>query len=68
METENLDRLVQVDIGYGPAEHWVTGKVIGERTCQALFEDGTTTDLLVELPGGERTWVSFWEEIPEPND
>ena len=61
------DRLVRVDMGYGPAEHWVTGKVIDEQTHQTLFGDGTTTDLLIELHGGERTWVSFWEEIPEPN-
>jgi hypothetical protein len=61
------DRWVRVDMGYGPAEHWVTGKVISERACQTLFGDGVTTDLLVELPGGERTWVSFWEETPEQN-
>jgi hypothetical protein len=55
-------------MGYGPAEHWETAKVIDERTYQSLFGDGATTDLLVELPGGERTWVSFWEEIHEPNN
>jgi len=60
-------RRVRVDMGYGPAEHWITAKVIDERTCQSLFGDETTTSLLVEIPGGERTWVSYWNEIPEPN-
>lgn len=64
---DRLFRRVRVDMGYGPAEHWVTAKVMDQRECQTLFGDGTTTDLLVELPGGERTWVSFWEEITEPN-
>lgn len=62
-----LVRLVRVDMGYGPAEHWVTGKVIDTRAVSKLFSDGTATDILVETPGGERTWVSFWEEISETN-
>lgn len=56
-------RLVRVDMGYGPAESWMTAKVIDQRTYQALFGDETKTELLVEFPGGERTWVSFWDEI-----
>ena len=74
MNTTKLKRInrfvrqVRVDMGYGPAEHWVTAKVIDERTCQELFGEGTRTDLLVELPGGERTWVSFWNEITETNN
>jgi hypothetical protein len=56
---------VQVDTGYGPMEHWTQAKVIDERTCRALFGDGTTTNLLVEFPGGERTWVSFWSELKD---
>ena len=65
--TRCLDRRVRVDMGYGPAEHWVTAKVIDQQECQQLFGNGTRTELLVELLGGERTWVSFWEEISEQN-
>ena len=28
---------VLVDIGYGPAEHWVTAKVLQRQTTQDLF-------------------------------
>jgi len=61
-------RQVRVDVGYGPAERWETVKVIDERACQSLFGEGTETDLLVELSGGERMWVSFWEEMKENNE
>jgi hypothetical protein len=44
-------------------EHWTPAIVIDERTCLELFGDGTATELLVEFPGGERTWVSSWDEI-----
>jgi hypothetical protein len=57
-------RFVRVDMGHGPAECWTTAKVVGQRECRQLFGDGTRTDLLVELPGGERIWVSSWDELP----
>lgn len=66
--TDRLVRWVRVDMGYGLAECKVSAKVVSERKVSKLFEDGQSTDLLVEIPGGERVWVSFWEEISEPND
>lgn len=56
-------RYVRIDIGYGPAEHWVTAKVCDQRTVSLLF-GGESLDLLVETPGGERIWVSSWDELP----
>jgi hypothetical protein len=56
-------RYVRFDNGYGCHENWQTGRVIESRTCTALFS-GETEDLLVEVAGGERKWISFWEEIP----
>ena len=61
-------RLVRVDMGYETAEHWVTTKVVSERTCQALFGAGTTTSLLVEIPGGARMWIDHWKDIPGEGD
>lgn len=59
MKTKN--RYVKVDLGYALAENWVIAKVIEERLCQNLFSEGTEKDLFVEIPGGERLWVRFWE-------
>jgi len=55
--------MVMVDRGYGPAESWVKARVCDQREVDSLFE-GKKIDLLVEFPGGERDWISFWEEIP----
>jgi hypothetical protein len=57
-------RYVFVDEGYGPAEHWVKAKVIESRMCKDLFDGPDKEQLLVELPGGERFWAAFWEELP----
>ena len=55
---------VRVDQGHGPAEHWMTAKVILRQTCGDLFDPNKTNErLLVELPGGERTWVDFWQPV-----
>ena len=55
--------LVRVDMGYGPAEHWVTARVIERRAVSQLFAEGPAINLLVEIPGGERIWVSDWNEL-----
>lgn len=55
--------MVMVDRGYGPAESWVKARVCDQREVDSLFE-GKKINLLVEFPGGERDWISFWEEIP----
>ena len=61
------DRYVRIDQGYGPASHWVTGRVIESRMYSALFEHHEDSEsVLVELPGGERVWADFFEEIPQP--
>ena len=56
-------RPILVDIGYGPMEHIVQAIAVNSRTCKGLFDDTETVDLLAELPGGERIWVSYWTEI-----
>lgn len=50
-------RRVSVDMGHGLAENWVEARVVQSRACATLF-DGPGTELLAELPGGERVWVS----------
>lgn len=60
MKPKKSRRTVHVDMGYGPIEHIVEAEVVGERICENLFDNGKTTDLLVEIPGGERVWVSHW--------
>ena len=55
---------VRVDQGQGPAEHWMTARVIQRQICDDLFDQAKTTErLLVELTGGERTWVDFWQPV-----
>ena len=61
-------RLVRVDSGYGPAEHWETAKVIQSRMVKQLFSDDLKENLLVELMGGERVWVDSWEEYKVLNN
>lgn len=58
-------RYVSVDMGYGLQENWYHVRVIGSRTVDTLFS-GPQEELLVELPGGERKWVSYWTEIQKP--
>lgn len=60
-------RYVKIDTGYGCQSIYETCKVLDERRCKGLFSDELQTDLLVELAGGERIWVSSWEEIPQKN-
>lgn len=61
---KELRHNVMIDQGYGPAEHWVKVKVITAQMCRDLFDDNKQNEqLLVEIPGGERVWVSFWREI-----
>ena len=56
-------RYVKVDRGYGPAERWERVKVIDSQTAAGLFDPNEITErLLVEACGGERYWVSYWEE------
>jgi hypothetical protein len=57
-------RWVMVDQGYDLAENWVQARVRDSREVAQLFCDVPIEELLVELPGGERTWVSSWREIP----
>jgi len=54
-----------IDQGYGPSEHWVRAKVVGSLMCRDLFDANKQNEqLLVEIPGGERVWAAFWEELP----
>ena len=55
-------RYVNVDMGYGPAERWERAKVIKSQMIGQLFSDEPKESLLVELSGGERTWVDYWTE------
>ena len=59
-------RTVWVDRGYGPAEHWTPARAISEQMVNTLF-GAPEPSLLVELPGGERVWVSSWRDTdPDP--
>jgi hypothetical protein len=55
-------RYVSVDLGYGPLEVWTRAKVIASEMVGSLFNNEQREDLLVEIPGGERVWVSNWKE------
>lgn len=55
-------RYVNVDSGYGCAEHWESAKVIDSQMVNNLFDDGQSEHLLVELLGGERVWVAYWTD------
>ncbi len=55
-------RYVNVDMGYGPAEHWERARVIQSQMVGQLFSDEPKESLLVELLSGERTWVDYWTE------
>jgi hypothetical protein len=57
-------RYVKIDRGYGCNSIYETCRVVDERQYKGLFSEKLQTDLLVQLMGGERIWVSSWEEIP----
>jgi len=57
-------RYVMVDQGYDLAENWVRARVRDSRRVSMLFSKEDSEELLVELPGGERTWVAYWKETP----
>jgi len=56
-------RNVSVDLGYGPGGDWTTVKVVRSQIVDKLFGEGQAERLLVEIPGGERIWVSHWREV-----
>lgn len=58
-------RYVMIDTGYDLHENWIHAKVISSQMVGRLFDDGQDESLLVEIPGGERIWVDFWQEIQE---
>ena len=59
-------RYVNVDMGYGCHESWQCARVIASQMRSELFGDGQKESLLVQISGGERTWVDFWtEDKPE---
>ena len=58
-----MKRHVLIDLGYGPSEHWVRAKVVKNRMLKGLFDEGESEQLLVEVPGGERIWVSYWKKV-----
>ena len=60
--TRKQARYVWVDQGYGMNECWYTARVVDSRMVKDLFGSGQSENLLVELPGGERTWVSYWKD------
>lgn len=55
-------RTVWVDSGHMTNECWGPAEVIDSRQCNNLFGGGTSEDLLVEVLGGERIWVSSWRD------
>lgn len=61
-------RFVMINNGYDMHDNWMRAKVISSRMVGRLFDDGQDENLLVEIPGGERMWVAFWEEIKEKNN
>ena len=62
---KRIVRHVMIDQGYGPAECWVKAKVVDSQMTRDLFDDKKQNEqLLVEIPGGERVWVAFWNEMP----
>jgi len=58
-----MKRSVLVDLGHGLAQLWTSAKVIMSQKCKNLFDEGNHEMLLVEVPGGERIWVSHWREV-----
>jgi len=64
---QTTEDYVMVDIGYQTNENWVRAKVIKSgQDARPLFDgDEPAKWLLVELPGGERKRVDFWEEEEE---
>lgn len=64
MKRKKPARYVRIDRGYGCYSDYHTVKVIDEMQCRALFSSELKTCLLVELAGGERERVDYWEEIP----
>ena len=55
-------RQVMVDMGHGPSESWQYATVVDSQMTDQLFSSEKVEQLLVELPGGERTWVDYWKE------
>ena len=56
-------RFVNVDVGYDLWEHYIEVEVIESSMVKNLWDDGLREQLLVELPGGERINVDYWEEL-----
>lgn len=63
-KVEQMIRTVVVDMGNGPHEYLQYATVIRESEINGLFDNNPYKVLLVELPGGERVWVSEWTELP----